>query len=181
MSKRVFFLVPFLVLFGLGVAFYFGLFAAAERGQRVIPDAMVGKPVPNFDLASYRSDQPGLNTADLKGQPQLVNFFASWCVPCLAEHPLISKLAEEEGVIVNGIGYSDTPENIENWLKRHGNPYARVGVDETRRIGVDWGVSGVPETYLVDAEGKIVFKYGGPLTRQVIKEEILPLMKGLSR
>ena len=180
MNKRIFFLVPLLVFLGIATYFAVGLIAAKDKGGRYIPAALVGKPVPSFDLPSFKADRPGLATGDLVGKPQLVNFFASWCIPCLAEHPMITKLVEKDGITVNGIGYSDSPANIEKWLKKHGNPYARVGIDEGRRVGIDWGVSGVPETFVIDAKGEIVFKHGGPLTQQVIDEKILPLMKELA-
>lgn len=179
MNKRIFFILPLLVFMGIAGYFAFGLIAAQERGTRIIPDAMVGKPVPEFNLPSFNAEFPALAASDLKGKVQVVNFFASWCIPCLAEHPMITKIVEKDGVIVNGIGYSDSPENIANWLRKHGNPYARVGVDQTRRIGIDWGVSGVPETFVIDKNGQIVFKHGGPLTQQVIDEDILPLIKEL--
>jgi len=178
---RLYAILPLVVFLAVAIYFLAGLWGSANQGNRFIPSAMVTKPVPEFDLPSYKADFPALAGSDLKGAVQIVNFFASWCVPCLAEHPLITELSKRDDVVINGIGYSDTPENIEKWLTKHGNPYARVGVDLGRRIGIDWGVSGVPETYIVDAKGIIVYKHGGPLRADIIKKEIVPLLDELNK
>lgn len=178
---RLFAILPLLVFLAVAAYFLAGLWGSANQGSRFIPSAMVNRDVPAFDLPSFREDFPGLAKADLKGKIQVVNFFASWCVPCLAEHPLITELSKRDDIVINGIAYSDKPANVEKWLNKHGNPYARVGVDLGRRIGIDWGVTGVPETYIVNAEGLIVYKHGGPLRPDVIQDEILPLIKELSK
>lgn len=178
---RLFAILPLVVFLAVAGYFLAGLWGSANQGSRYIPSAMVNKPVPEFDLPSFKEGFPALATSDLKGKVQLVNFFASWCIPCLAEHPLITELSKRDDIVINGIGYSDKPANIEKWLTKHGNPYDRVGVDLGRRIGIDWGVSGVPETYLINKDGLIVYKHGGPLRADVIEDEILPLLEELNK
>ena len=176
-SLRLYAILPLVLFIGLTAYFLAGLWGAQNKGNRFIPSAMVNKPVPDFNLPSFDGKFPALATADLKGKTQIVNFFASWCVPCLAEHPLITELSKRDNVEINGIAYSDTGKNIAKWLNKHGNPYDRVGVDAGRRIGIDWGVTGVPETYIVNKDGIIIFKHGGPLRIDVINDEIIPLLE----
>lgn len=178
---RLYAILPLVVFLAVAAYFLAGLWGPANQGSRFIPSAMVDRDVPAFDLPSFQEDFSGLSKADLKGKAQIVNFFASWCIPCLAEHPLITELSKRSDVVINGIAYSDKPENIKKWLKKHGNPYARVGVDLGRRIGIDWGVTGVPETYIVNAQGKIVYKHGGPLRADVINDEIIPILEDLAK
>lgn len=109
----------------------------------------------------------------------LVNFFASWCVPCLAEHPLLVGLARSGEVRLVGINYKDKTEDATAWLKRHGNPYARIGADREGRTGIDFGISGVPETFIIDKDGRIAYQHIGPLTAEAIEDKILPLIKEL--
>ncbi len=181
MRGRLLSILPLVVFLAVAAYFLAGLFGAADKGNRFIPSAMVNKEVPEFALPSFRADFPGLSTKDLVGKPQIVNFFASWCVPCLAEHPLITELSKRDDVVVNGIAYSDKPENVDKWLTKHGNPYARIGVDLGRRVGIDWGVSGVPETYIINKQGLIVYKHGGPLRNDVIQNQIIPLLEELNQ
>jgi cytochrome c biogenesis protein CcmG/thiol:disulfide interchange protein DsbE len=145
-----------------------------------LPSALIGKPVPEFSLpplAALRtatSAIPGLASTDLTGQVTVVNVWASWCGPCRTEHPQLQALAEQPGLVVVGINYKDTTENAVRFLNELGNPYSRVGVDATGRTAVDWGVYGVPETFIVDATGKIAFKFTGPITPAALTEQILP-------
>ncbi len=180
-SLRLYAILPLILFIGLAAYFFAGLWGAENKGNRFIPSAMVNKPVPNFNLPSFNNKFPALSSDDLKGKIQIVNFFASWCVPCLAEHPLITKLSKRDDVIINGIAYSDTGINIEKWLNKHGNPYARIGIDTGRRIGIDWGVTGVPETYIVNKDGVIIYKHGGPLRSDVINDEIIPLLEAQAK
>ena len=113
------------------------------------------------------------------GDVTLVNVFASWCIPCKAEHPVITRLSREQGVTVYGINYKDKPEDALTWLSRNGNPYAAIGADQDGRVSIDWGVYGVPESYLIDRKGRIRYKHVGPLTPQVVVEQILPMVKHL--
>jgi cytochrome c biogenesis protein CcmG/thiol:disulfide interchange protein DsbE len=117
---------------------------------------------------------PGFDTASLGGEVTVVNVFASWCVPCRAEHPLLEALKANTGVRLYGINQADAPENARAFLAELGNPYDAVGADRNRRVSIDWGVYGVPETFVVDANGIITFKHVGPLTPQSLERELLP-------
>ena len=124
-------------------------------------------------------DREGFARADLVGKVTVVNVFASWCAPCLIEHPQIMQLAKTSGVRVFGLNYKNKAAQAVAWLERHGNPYARVGADRDGRVAIDWGVYGVPETFVVDRKGVICFKKVGPVTPEVLVEQILPLVEAL--
>jgi periplasmic protein thiol:disulfide oxidoreductases, DsbE subfamily len=173
--RRLIFLLPLLLFVGVGVAFFLGF----ERDPRDIPSALIDKPVPDFALPALAGHKEGLSSPMLKGDVTLVNVFASWCIPCKAEHPVITRLSKELGVTVRGINYKDKTEDAVDWLRRNGDPYASVGADLDGRVSIDWGVYGVPETYLVDRQGRIRFKQVGPLTPQVVEEQLLPMIKHL--
>jgi len=162
--RRLLFLLPLAVFAALGAYLYVGLGGDPSR----VPSPLVGRPVPVFAV-------DGLATADLEG-PALVNIFASWCVPCRAEHPLLTQLAEEEGVVIYGVAYKDKPEAANAFLAELGNPYRRVGFDEDGQAGVEWGVTGVPETFVLDAKGTVVFKQTGPLTPDAVRRDLLPAL-----
>lgn len=173
--RRLLYLLPFLLFIGVGAAFYLGF----QRDPRDIPSALIDKPVPAFDLPPLPGRAEGLSSARLTGDVTLVNVFASWCIPCKAEHPVITRLAREQGVTVRAINHKDKAEDALNWLARNGDPYASIGVDLDGRTSIDWGVYGVPESFLIDRQGRIRFKHVGPLTPQVIEEQILPMVKHL--
>ena len=154
-----------------------------------LPSALIGKPVPEFDLAAIPRLQneagtpvPGFSSASLKsGKVSLLNFWASWCAPCAAEHPELVELAKQ-GVALYGIDYKgDTPEAARRFLTRHGNPFVAVGADETGMTGIDLGVTGVPETFVIDGSGRIVMRFQGPLTAEVIAEKIKPAVEKAER
>ena len=149
-----------------------------------LPSAMVGREVPNFTLPPVDglldkgAPMPGFAAADLKtGAPTIVNVFASWCVPCHEEHPVLMELATQPGIRLYGINYKDDAASARRFLGRFGNPFARVGADASGRIAIDWGVYGVPETYVIGGDGKIAYRHVGPLTEDVIKEKLLPLLQ----
>ncbi|WP_029010336.1 DsbE family thiol:disulfide interchange protein [Azospirillum halopraeferens] len=179
--RRFLFLLPLVLFVGVGVAFFLGF----GRDPRAIPSVLIDKPVPEFALAALpgrdKADARGLATADLRGDVTLVNVFASWCVPCKVEHPIITRLAREEGITVHAINHKDKPADALAWLTRNGDPYDRVGADPDGRASIEWGVYGVPETFLVDREGRIRFKHVGPLTPAVVEETIIPLVKQLRK
>src|SRR5690606_31954220 len=132
----------------------------------MLPSALIDQPAPSFTLAGLPGHGDGVSNDDLAGNVTLLNFFASWCVPCLAEHPILMRLSRDEGVRVVGINYKDAAADAEAWLGRHGDPYAAIGRDADGRTGIDFGVYGVPETFIIDADGRIRFRYPGPLTPQ---------------
>lgn len=180
MRARLLYLLPVLVFAVIAGYFAWGL-VDPERNPREVPSAMVGQPVPDFVLPAVAGlDRPGVATADLKnGRPTLVNFFASWCVPCRAEHPLLMELAAESDLHLVGINYRDAPADAVAWLDELGNPYDRVGADAKARTGIDFGVSGVPETFVIDAEGRIRYQEIGPLTEQTLEETLRPIIEEL--
>ena len=147
-----------------------------------LPSALIGKEVPHFNLPPVEglAGRPGLADADLKqGHVTLVNIFASWCIPCHQEHPFLLALAQDatltkENVEIVGIAYKDAAENTRRFLGQAGDPYARIGADRSGRTGIDFGVYGVPETYIVKGDGKIAYKYVGPITEDAIQSIILP-------
>lgn len=146
------------------------------RDPREIPSALVGRPVPTFDLSAVQGRSLGLSSADLAGEVSLVNVFASWCTACREEHPLFMELKAEGTVPIHGLNYKDEPTDAAEWLDRLGDPYTRTGADRDGRVAIDWGVYGVPETFVVSADGRIVHKHIGPLTRRDLDETILPLV-----
>jgi cytochrome c biogenesis protein CcmG/thiol:disulfide interchange protein DsbE len=178
--RRLAFALPALLF--IAVAAMFAIPFVLNLDPEALPSALTGKPAPEFALPPIegRPDTLGLSTDDLKGQPSVVNVFASWCVPCLAEHPLISRLAEE-GYEVYGINHRDAPEDATRWLDRHGDPYARIGADSDARASIDWGVTGVPETFILDRDGRIRHKVVGPITPQVLEQQVLPALRELAR
>ena len=174
-GKRLVLLLPlggfFILVIGLGL----GLTIRPSD----IPSALVGKPVPDFSLPAVEGRNLGLSSANLVGQVSLVNVFASWCVACRAEHPLLMRLAADKVVPIHGLNYKDRPADAAAWLDKWGDPYTRTGADLNGRVAIDFGVYGVPETFVIDREGRIAFKQIGPLDREVVDQTILPLIKRL--
>ena len=146
-----------------------------------IPSVLLDRPVPEFDLPPVMGRPRGLASAELKGEVRLVNFFASWCVACRAEHPLLNRLTEEGVVPVYGVNYKDKPEDARAWLDRLGDPYVRSGADIPGRVGIDWGVYGLPETFIVDRQGRIIYKHIGAIDAAALEEIILPLVETLRK
>lgn len=174
-GRRVTLAVLPLVVFG-AIAWF--LFDGLYLNPREIPSALLDKPVPEFDMPPLAGrDGPGLATSDLTGEVSLVNVFASWCVACRVEHPLLMRLAEQNVVPVHGLNYKDQPDAAVAWLQRFGDPYDRVGSDLSGRVGIDWGVYGVPETFVVNAEGRIVCKHIGPVMDRDLDEKLLPAIE----
>lgn len=179
--RRALLLVPLGLAAGAGAGFY-GMLRGLRTGAydpRGVPSALLGRPPPEFSLPPLEGmDLPALSSADLRapGRPVLVNFFASWCLPCVVEHPVLVRLARR-GVPVHGVAYKDRPEDSLAFLRRHGNPYNRLGVDQPGRVAIDWGLYGVPETYLLDREGVIRWRWAGPLTEDVLKNDLDPLLR----
>lgn len=180
-SKRALYLLPALIFAVIAGYFVWGLNPARDPSQ--VPSALIEKPVPAFDLGPLEgTGKPGLKTADLSdGQVTLVNFFASWCLPCRAEHPLLMGLAEDQRVRLVAINYKDEAANAAQWLSSLGDPYARIGVDRSGRTAIDWGVSGVPETFVIDGEGRIRYQHIGPIHPSQLEDTILPLIESLAR
>ena len=178
-SRRIAVLVPLAVFLALAALFFIRLGAGDIS---CIPSALIGRPAPATDLppvpglARGGEPVPGLETAAFKGNVSVVNVWASWCAPCADEAPLLLRLAADKRVRVVGINYKDAPENAAKFLARYGNPYAATGADSNGRASIEWGVYGVPETFVVGRDAKIAYKLIGPITREnldsVLRREV---------
>ncbi|MDR3536920.1 MAG: DsbE family thiol:disulfide interchange protein [Acetobacteraceae bacterium] len=175
--RRLIYLLPVL-LFGV-LAGYFALALRPGYDPQTLPSAMIDKPAPDFDLAALQGDAK-LSRDGLIGKPIVVNFFASWCVPCRIEHPLLMRLSQQEHIPLYGIDYKDKPEDAQRLLTQLGDPYRLIGMDREGHVGLDFGVYGVPETYVIDKTGRIRKRFVGPLSAEQVDQELLPLLRQLS-
>ena len=157
------------------------LFVGLFRDPREVPSPLIGKPAPAFSLAQLHRPGQTLTTQDMRGQVWLLNVWASWCVSCKVEHPLLVDLANAKVVPVIGLAYKDKPEDGLAWLAANGDPYQLSIVDRDGRVGIDFGVYGVPETFVIDKAGVIRYKQIGPLTVDALKQTILPLVRELQK
>ncbi len=169
--------VPLAIFAVIGVFLYQGLSLDPTK----IPSALINKPVPDFELPPVQGRSLGLASTNLKGEVTLVNVFASWCVACRAEHPLFMDLAKRGVVPIHGLNYKDRPQDAAAWLDELGDPYNRTGADVNGRVGIDFGVYGVPETFIVDRNGVIVEKIIGPISPNILEQKVLPLIEELRR
>jgi len=169
------FLLP-LLLFMLVVGF---LFAGLNLDPRAVPSPLVGKPAPAFNLPQLAAAEQTFAPAQLLGQVWLLNVWASWCVACREEHAVLLDLAQTAVVPIYGLNYKDQRPAAQQWLAQRGNPYVATAVDADGRTGIDYGVYGVPETYVIDKAGIIAYKHIGPITPAVLQDKILPLVKQL--
>jgi cytochrome c biogenesis protein CcmG/thiol:disulfide interchange protein DsbE len=172
---RLRYLIPVSIFIALALMLGWGL----TKNSRNIPSALIGKPVPQFSLPPVQGRSLGLSSTDLIGEVSLVNVFASWCVACREEHPLFMRLKAEAAVPVHGLNYKDQPDNAARWLDTLGDPYKRTGANRDGRVAIDWGVYGVPETFVITKDGRIAHKPIGPLTPKDLDETILPLVRKL--
>lgn len=177
MSKRLIFLLP--VVGFIAMAAVIAYFMLSGKDPKIIPSVLIDKPAPEFFLPSIEGAAGALGTAHLKGQVSLLNVFASWCIPCRVEHPQITLLGKIPGVALYGLNYKDKAADANTWLARLGDPYHRIGADIDGRAGIEWGVYGVPETFIVDATGHIRYKHVGPVMPQDLEETILPIIESL--
>ncbi len=174
-------LLPLVVFAGLAGLFLFQL--TLGHDPKEIPSALIDKPAPEFSLPALEgltkngTPVPGLAREDLLGKVSVVNIFASWCVPCRQEHPLLEELAKVDGIQLVAINYKDKPENARRFLGSLGNPYQRIGVDAAGRAAIEWGVYGVPETFIIDEKGTIRYKFIGPLNPASYRDTFLPQLE----
>jgi len=154
---------------------------ALNRDPHTIPSALIGQPVPQFTLPPVKGRTLGLSSADLKDEVSLVNVFASWCVECRIEHPLLLRMKEQGGLPIHGLNYKDTPDDAAKWLDTFGDPYTRTGADLNGRVAIDWGVYGVPETFVITKGGHIAYKQIGALSPEALEDTILPLIRRLQQ
>lgn len=176
--RRLIFVVPALVLAALIALFWRGL--DPDRNPAAIPSALIGKHVAEIDLPGLGS-RPGVKSADFAGQITVLNFFASWCAPCRAEHPLIKSLRDVPGIRVVGITFKDAPADSEKYLAELGDPYQAIGMDNEGRAGIEFGLSGVPETYVIDRDGIIRYRLAQPLDPGRLEKELKPLLADLTK
>ena len=186
MNRRLLLLAPL----GLGIAAYAGFRTVLTRMQQGrfdphdVPSPLIGKPLPDFTLPGLDSPT-GFTAADIRAslqttaRPMLINFFASWCAPCIIEHPELMALSRE-GLPIWGIAYKDTPAAAQAFLTQRGNPFQRLAADRPGQVAIDWGVYGVPETYLIDPAGIIRWRMPGPITAEIAANQLRPLLKTLS-
>jgi len=174
MRRRIWLLVPLAVFLALAALFYFRL-GAGDPSR--IPSAILGKAVPDFALPPIREGAgPGLSDEDLAEGVHVVNIWASWCGPCRLEHPILTRLSEDGRFALAGINYKDAPDNATRFLGALGNPYDRIGADREGTAAIDWGVYGVPETFIVK-DGVIVHKFIGPLSEEGLEADFLPALE----
>ncbi|MBV9687240.1 MAG: DsbE family thiol:disulfide interchange protein [Alphaproteobacteria bacterium] len=177
MFRKLLFLLPAGLFAVLIVAFAVGL----RHDPHLLPSALIDRPAPDFALPGLYENAGGLTRKDLEGHITLVNFFASWCAPCREEHQEVMALGRLADITLDGIAYKDKPEESRRFLDRLGNPYGRIGVDRSGTTAIDFGVYGVPETYVVDAAGHIRYRHVGPLTAEDVAHEILPLIRQMGQ
>lgn len=164
-------LLPVAVFLALGVVFYGGL----GRDQQ-LPSARLGQIAPAMQVQPLGSLPPIEPSALSDGKLKLVNFFASWCAPCRVEHPNLAKLAAD-GLPIYGVNYKDDPARAQAFLAELGNPYTAVAADPQARTGLDWGVYGIPETFVLDGDGRVIFRFAGPLTQRSIESDLMPALR----
>lgn len=180
LRRKLLVALPLALFLALAALFFFRL-SAGDPSR--IPSALIGREAPNADLppvpglVDEGKPLPGLNAADFKGHVTLVNVWASWCVPCHDEVPFLEKLAQDKRLRLVGINYKDQPDNARRFIGRYGNPFVAVGSDPNGRAAIEWGVYGVPETFLVGADGRIAYKLVGPLTEANMKSVVLPAIE----
>lgn len=178
--RRLVVLVPLVLFLALAALFLYRLGAGDPQ---TLPSALIGRPAPVTplppipELARDGKPVPGIENADFKGAVTLINVWASWCVPCHDEAPLLMKLAQDKRIRLVGINYKDSPENARRFIGRHGNPFVAVGVDATGRASIDWGVYGVPENFVVGRDGRIAYKLVGPITPANLQGVLIPQLE----
>jgi cytochrome c biogenesis protein CcmG, thiol:disulfide interchange protein DsbE len=171
------FILPLVIFLVLAAFLYVGL----GLNPHEVPSPLINKPAPTFNLPQLDDPAKKFSPEEMKGKVWLLNVWASWCVSCKEEHPILMSLARQNIVPIYGLDYKDKREDAEMWLRNGGNPYTVIAMDRDGRIGIDYGVYGVPETYVIDKQGVIRYKEIGPVTPQNLSEKILPLVAELQR
>jgi len=184
-KRNLLVMLPLLAFVALALLFLYRL-GAGDPSK--LPSALIGRPAPQTDLPALEGltregkAVPGLTNATFAGNVTLVNVWASWCVPCHDEAPLLDQLAKDKRIQIAGINYKDAPDNARRFLNRYGNPFVAAGVDPNGRSSIDWGVYGVPETFLIGRDGAIAYKLVGPITAENLKAVLMPeIGKALAR
>ena len=172
--RRLLYLLPVALVAVLLVIFWRGL--DPKRDPSALPSALIGKPMPTLSLAPLAGEFDMLYYG---GRPMIVNFFASWCLPCRAEHPILGRIAKEYGIPVIGIAYKDNAEDARRYLADLGNPYATIGLDESGRTGIEFGLTGVPETYVIDRDGIVRYRLAGPIAPDNLEDQLAPAIRAV--
>ena len=173
--KRLFFLIPVAIFVALAGLLYVGLF---QGPPSLLPSPLIGKPAPGIALPALDAQAANFTREELgRGKPVIINFWASWCAPCRIEHSTLEALAARNGVTLYGVAYKDAPEKSRAFLSELGNPFGKINQDRDGRVAIDWGVTGVPETFVVDGKGIIRVHYAGPLNEELLQRLILPALK----
>ena len=173
--KNLKFILPLAIFLALAVVLFNGL----GKDPKLVPSPLIGKAAPAFTLATLQDPSRTISPADMKGQVWLLNIWATWCVTCKAEHEVLNILAERSGLKIVGLNYKDERAAALRWLQREGNPYQVNAFDKDGRVGIDWGVTGTPETFVIDKKGVIRFKQIGAIGVDVARDQIIPLIKQL--
>jgi cytochrome c biogenesis protein CcmG/thiol:disulfide interchange protein DsbE len=173
------FLLPFAAFVALVVLFAFGL--SPKRDIHALPSPLIGKPAPEFALTDVLDASRVVSNATLKGQVYILNVWGTWCVACREEHEALLEIAQQHAVPIIGLDWKDERARAKQWLEQLGNPYQAVAFDGDGRTAIEWGVYGAPETYLVDRQGRVIYKFISPITRQVWDHEFLPRIAAASR
>lgn len=177
--SRIFYLVPLILFVVLAAYFAVGL---TKDPSKLDTDILTNQPMGNFNLIPVEGRTEGLTIDDVKGKVSLVNFFGSWCVACLQEHPFLLKLKAENTIPVYGVDWDEkNPKDVVRWLARHGDPYEKIGVDTTGATVIDWGITGAPETFVVDKQGIIRYKHLGPISEYSWNKTLWPLIQELRK
>ncbi len=180
LRRKLLVALPLILFLALAALFFFRL---GSGDPSRIPSALIGREAPNADLPAVAGllqdgkPLPGLNAAEFKGNVTLVNVWASWCVPCHDEVPLLDELAKDKRIRMVGINYKDQPDNARRFIGRYGNPFSAIGADPNGRAAIDWGVYGVPETFVVGRDGRIAYKLVGPITEENLKAVLMPAIE----
>jgi cytochrome c biogenesis protein CcmG, thiol:disulfide interchange protein DsbE len=173
------FLLPFAAFVGLVVLFAFGL--NPSRDIHALPSPLIGKPAPEIALSDLLDPSRAVSNAALKGQVYVLNVWGTWCVACREEHEALLAISQQHVVPIIGLDWKDQRDRAQQWLQQLGNPYQAVAFDSDGRTGVNWGVYGAPETYLVDQQGRVIYKFISPMTQQVWEREFLPRIAAARR
>ncbi len=169
--RRLAYVLPVLFLLAVGALFWFGLNSGPPDQ---LPSPLIGKSAPNFVLAALDAQSQGFGRSDLTGRPTIINFWASWCPPCRVEHPMLLALASDGRIRLWGVVYKDKADAARGFLDTLGNPFARLAADPTGRVAIDWGVTGAPETFVVDASGIVRAHVSGAITPDIVEKVIFP-------
>ena len=169
--RRLLILVPIIILVSL-FALFGAMILRGDKGPR--PSRLVGQSASSFSLEALQSGKI-VSLADYKGQPVVINFFASWCTPCRVEHPILMDM-QAQGITIIGINYKDKPEAARAFIEQLGNPFTAIGQDQNGRTGIDYGITGVPETFVIGADGKVLASWASPLDQRIVQNRILPAL-----